>query len=116
MVMDLDILRIDHDDHSWLPFYLTMWLHNIGGSHSDSYHVVVEVLGFGTMCICRSMLMFLRNMLSPSSWAEMTRQGYRGVYIGPEEQGLRAGSQSEGWNMETACRPIGSLQEGHFSP
>jgi hypothetical protein len=45
--MDPDILHIDHGDHSWLPFYLTMWLHKIGGSHSDSYHVVVEVLGFG---------------------------------------------------------------------
>jgi hypothetical protein len=40
--------------------------------------VVVEVLGFGTMCICRAMLTFRRNMLSPSSGAEVTRQGSRG--------------------------------------
>jgi hypothetical protein len=34
--------------------------------------------------------MFLRNM-SPSSGAEVKRQGNTGVYTGPEEQGLRAG-------------------------
>jgi hypothetical protein len=38
-------------------------------------------------------------MLSLSSGAEVTRQGCRDVYIGPEEQGLRAGSQSEGGNI-----------------
>jgi hypothetical protein len=33
--------------------------------------------------------------------------------MGPEERGLRAGSQSEGGNMGTGCGPIGSLQEGY---
>jgi hypothetical protein len=40
-------------------------------------HVVVEILGFGTMCICRSIPTFQRNMLSPSSGAEVTGQGSR---------------------------------------
>jgi hypothetical protein len=31
-----------------------MWCFEILGSHSDYYHVV-EVLGFGTVCIFRSM-------------------------------------------------------------
>jgi hypothetical protein len=56
---------------------------------------------------------FGRNMLSPSSGAEVTRQGNRRVFIEPEEQGLRAGSQSERGNMGTGCGPIGSLQEGY---
>jgi hypothetical protein len=34
-------------------------------------------------------------------------------YIEPEEQGLRAGSQSEEGNMGTGRGPIGSLQEGY---
>jgi hypothetical protein len=38
-------------------------------------HVVVEVLGFGTILICRLMPTFRRNMLSPSSGAVVTRQG-----------------------------------------
>jgi hypothetical protein len=52
-------------------------------------------------------------MLSPSSGAEVTRQGSRRVFIGPEHQELRAGSQSEGGNMGIGCRPLGSLQEGY---
>jgi hypothetical protein len=52
-------------------------------------------------------------MLSPSSGAEVTRQGSRRVFIGPEHQELWAGSQSEGGNMGTGCRPLGSLQEGY---
>jgi hypothetical protein len=52
-------------------------------------------------------------MLSPSSAAEVTRQCHTGLYIGPEEQGLSAESQSEGGNMGTGCLPIGSLQEDH---
>jgi hypothetical protein len=75
--------------------------------------VVVEVLGFGAVCICRSMLTFQRNMLSPSSGTEVARQRNTGVYKGPEDQGLGADSQSEGGNMDTGCGPIGSLQEGY---
>jgi hypothetical protein len=41
--------------------------------------VVVEVLGFGALWICRSMPTFPRNMLSPFSGAEVTRQGNRGI-------------------------------------
>jgi len=37
--------------------------------------VVVEVYGFGAVWICRSMPTFRRNTLSPSSGAEVTRQG-----------------------------------------
>jgi hypothetical protein len=33
----------------------------------------VKILGFGTVCICRYMPTFRRNMLSPSSGAEVTR-------------------------------------------
>jgi hypothetical protein len=87
-------------------------LDEIWGSHGDYHHVVVEVFGFGTVCICRLMPTFRRNMLSPSSGVEVTKQGSRGVFIGPEEQGLRTGSQSEGGNMGTGWEPIGSLQEG----
>jgi hypothetical protein len=32
------------------------------------------------------------------------------AYVGPEEQGLREWSQSEGGNIGTGSRPIGSLQ------
>jgi hypothetical protein len=39
--------------------------------------VVVEVLDFGDVCICRWIPTFLSNMLSPSSGAEVTRQGSR---------------------------------------
>jgi hypothetical protein len=39
----------------------------------------VEVLGFGAVCICRSMPTFRRYMLSPSLGAEVTRQGSRGL-------------------------------------
>jgi hypothetical protein len=56
--------------------------------------------------------MFWRNMLSPSSGSEVTRQGSRGVFIGPEEQELWAGSQSERGDMGTGGGPLGSLQEG----
>jgi hypothetical protein len=45
----------------------------IWGSRGNYYHVVVEVLDFGAVCICRSMLTFGRNTLSPSSGAEVTR-------------------------------------------
>jgi hypothetical protein len=54
--------------------------------------------------------MFQRNMLSPSSGAEATRHGNKSAYTGPEGQGLREGSQSEGGNMGTGCGPIGSHQ------
>jgi hypothetical protein len=33
--------------------------------------------------------------------------------VGPEEQGVREGSQLEGGNMGTGCRPTGSLQAGY---
>jgi hypothetical protein len=42
------------------------------------YHIVV-VLGFGAVWICKVDANVLVNMLSPSSWAEMTRQGSRGL-------------------------------------
>jgi hypothetical protein len=35
------------------------------------------------------------------------------AYIGPVQQGLREGSQSEKGNMGTGCGPIGSLQAGY---
>jgi hypothetical protein len=38
---------------------------------------VVEVLGFGAVWICRSMSMIWRNMLPPSSGAEVTRKRSR---------------------------------------
>jgi hypothetical protein len=88
-------------------------LDEIWGSHGNFYHIVAEVLGFGAVCICRSIPSFRRNMLSPSSGTEMTRQRRRGVHIGPEEQGLREGSRSERGNVGTGCGPIGSLQEGY---
>jgi hypothetical protein len=39
---------------------------------SPYYNVVVEVSGFGTMCSCRSMPTFWRNMLPPSlgGWSD----------------------------------------------
>jgi hypothetical protein len=40
------------------------------GSHGDYYHVV-EVMGFGAVCICRLMPTLRRNMLLPSSGAEV---------------------------------------------
>jgi hypothetical protein len=40
-----------------------------------------------------------RNMLSPSSGAEVTRQEIKGLHMGTEEQELKEGSQSEGGNM-----------------
>jgi hypothetical protein len=51
------------------------------GCHGDYYHVVVviEAFGFGAVCSWT----FRRNILSPSSGAEVTRRGSRGVYIGP---------------------------------
>jgi hypothetical protein len=57
------------------------------------------------MLLCWSMPTFRRNILSPSSRAEVTRQGNRG-------QGLMEGSQSEGRNMGPVYGPIGSLQLG----
>jgi hypothetical protein len=39
---------------------------------TKNFSFVVEVLGFGAVCICRSMPTFRRNMLSPSSGAEVT--------------------------------------------
>jgi hypothetical protein len=56
---------------------------------------------------------FRRNILSPSSGAEVTRKGSRGLVQVPEEQGMREGSQSEGGNMGTGCGPIGSRQAGY---
>jgi hypothetical protein len=40
-----------------------------------NYLVVVEVLGFGAVCIRRSVPTFRRNILSQSSEAEVIRQG-----------------------------------------
>jgi hypothetical protein len=37
-------------------------------------------MGFGAVCICKSMPMFRRNILSPSSGAEVKGQGSRGLY------------------------------------
>jgi hypothetical protein len=39
------------------------------------YPVVLELMGFGAVWICRSMPTFRRYMLSPSSGAEVTKQG-----------------------------------------
>jgi hypothetical protein len=38
------------------------------------YYVLVEVLGFDAVCVCRSMPKFRRNVLSPSSGVEVTGQ------------------------------------------
>jgi hypothetical protein len=35
------------------------------------------------------------------------------AYIGPEDQGLKEGGQSEGGNMGPGCRPIRSLEAGY---
>jgi hypothetical protein len=40
--------------------------------------VAVEVLDFGAACICRSVPTFRRNMLSPSSGAEVTGREVEG--------------------------------------
>jgi hypothetical protein len=56
------------------------FLHEIRGSRGDYYHVV-EVLGFGTVCTCRSMPTFRRNMLSPSSHGCIT-QDYNNIHVG----------------------------------
>jgi hypothetical protein len=40
------------------------------------YPVVVKVLDFGAMWICKLMLTFQRNMLSPSSGAGVTSQSH----------------------------------------
>jgi hypothetical protein len=45
-------------------------------------------------------------MLSPSSGVEVTRKGSRGVFIGPEEQGLRTGNWM-GTNREPSGRLLG---------
>jgi hypothetical protein len=42
------------------------------------YSHVVEVFGFGAMCICRFMPTFWRNMVSIFR-AEVTKQGSRGL-------------------------------------
>jgi hypothetical protein len=57
-----------------------MYLMRFEALDGDYYHIVVEVLGFGAVCICRYMPTFRRNMLSPSSGAEVTRQESRDVY------------------------------------
>jgi hypothetical protein len=60
-------------------------------------HVVVEVMGFGAVWICRSMPTFRRNMLSPSSGAEVTRQGSRGLIQDLKSKGRGKGAnQREG--------------------
>jgi hypothetical protein len=51
-------------------------------------------------------------MLSSSSGLKLQGRAQR-TYIGPEKQGLREGSQSEGGNMGTGCGPIESLQAGY---
>jgi hypothetical protein len=56
---------------------------------------------------------FQRNMLSHLQGLEWQGREVEGFFVGPEEQGLRAGSQSEGGNIETGCGPIGSFQEGY---
>jgi hypothetical protein len=43
--------------------------------HRHIFLVVVEVFGFGAVCICSSMSTFRRNMLSPTSGAEVRTQG-----------------------------------------
>jgi hypothetical protein len=42
--------------------------------------------------------------MSPSSGVEVTMQGSR-FFVGPEEQGLRAGRQSDGGNNIDVNRP-----------
>jgi hypothetical protein len=71
----------------------------------------VEVLGFGATCIFRSMLTFQINMLSPSSGDEVTRQGSRGVFIGPEEEKKPIRERDQNW-MGANTEPSGRLQEG----
>jgi hypothetical protein len=64
--------------------------------YKDVWNIaVVEVLGFGATCIFRLVLMFQRNMLSPSSGDEVTRQGSRGAFIGPEAN-QREGTELDG--------------------
>jgi hypothetical protein len=59
--------------------------------------------------------MFQRNMLSPSSGAEVTRQGKYRAYIGPEERAEERNSmrgREYGKWMWTNREPSGRLQGG----
>jgi hypothetical protein len=44
---------------------------------TNNFGLVVEVLGFGAVWICKSIPTFRRNMLSPSSEPEVTTYGSR---------------------------------------
>jgi hypothetical protein len=61
----------------------------------DLLRSVVEVFGFGAVCVGRSMPTFRRNILSPSSGAEVTRQ--RALYF--------PALSFQSPKMETACFP-----------
>jgi hypothetical protein len=52
-----------------------------------------------------------RNMLSPSSGAEVTRQEIKGLHMGTEEQGLREGRKYVS-GMQTHRDPSGRLRGG----
>jgi hypothetical protein len=63
--------------------------------------LVVEVLCFGAVCICRSMPTFRRNMLPPSSEAEEPRQESWGVFY----RTWRAGSPYSSGHIKTPLPP-----------
>jgi hypothetical protein len=98
----------------WSGNHYTM-IDETWGSHSDYYHVV-DVLSFGAVCFCRSMPTFWRNMLSPSSGVEVTRQGGRGVFYRTwrawaEGREPIIGREYGNW-MQTNREPSGMLQRG----
>jgi hypothetical protein len=72
-----------------------------------------QVLGFGAMWICRLMPTFWRNMLSPSSGAEVTRQGIRGLISWRARvEGREPVGENMGKGMWTNRESWGRLQGG----